>query len=168
MSAGRDWLAFGIAVYGALVASGVAAYQFIRDHPGVKLIMAPYSVAGCKEPNAWGIRIVNHRKRPITIREAGLLGDRGQRLRRSVIDPDSAEPTKMPFPVHLTDGTSFQFFVPLDLELEEQRIPVGAFAVDDLDNVFKVHEPNHSPRRRWEEWRNRKKLEKGLSGRGSE
>lgn len=163
MSTGRDWLAFGIGVYGALVASGVAAYQFIRDRPGVKLVMSPYSVAGSKPPNAWGIRIVNHRKRPITIREGGLLGERGQQLRLPNIDPTTAERIVNPFPVQLTDGASFQFFVPLDLELEEgDRATVGAFAIDDLGRTFRVHEPNHSPRRRWDEWRARKRFEKGL------
>ena len=43
-SSGGEWISFGIGLYGALVATAVAAYQFVRDRPGVKLIVVPVNV----------------------------------------------------------------------------------------------------------------------------
>lgn len=63
-------------------------------------------------------------------------------------------------PVTLTDGTSFQFFMPLDLVRD--RVRGGTFAVDDLGRVFEFHELRDSPKRRWNEWRARKAFEKRI------
>lgn len=41
---GHDWLALVVAMYGAVVATGVAVYQFVRDRPGVKLVLIPTNV----------------------------------------------------------------------------------------------------------------------------
>lgn len=177
MSSGRDWLAFGVALYGAAVATGVAAYQFVRDRPGVKLILIPTNVpydglvgsyegaaSKRKSRDFWAIRVVNHRKRPITIRDGGLLGDRGQLIHPEIINPDTGVHDN-PFPLTLTDGKSFEFYAPLDFERYRDR--AGAWVVDDLDRIFKVHHPARNPRRRWREWRVRRRFEKEVAKRTS-
>lgn len=169
---GRDWLAFGVAAYGAVVATSVAAYQFIRDRPGVKLVLVPVTVTDdiktgsydgtpprYRTRNFWAIRVVNHRKRPITIREGGLLGDRGQQIHSKIVNPDTgAEDT--PFPFTLTDGTSLEFWAPLDLIRDRDRC--GAWVVDDLGRYYELLEPSGF-RRRWHNFRERRRFEKAIT-----
>jgi len=106
---------------GAIVSTLLAASQLLRDRPGVKLRLTPTNVEYVPETETdealardfWEVRVVNHRKRPITIRRGGLLGDRGQHVSTRIVDPhviDEGQPKWIePFPRTLTDGTSFSF-----------------------------------------------------------
>jgi hypothetical protein len=73
---GKDWLAFALAVYGAIVASSVALYQFLRDRPGVRVFLMWTEIVINDEDfpvQLWQVKVVNHRKRPITMEEGGLI-----------------------------------------------------------------------------------------------
>lgn len=84
-----------LGAYGAIVSTLLAASQLLRDRPGVKLRLTPTNVEYAPETETddaltrdfWEVRVVNHRKRPITIRRGGLLGDRGQHVNARIVDP---------------------------------------------------------------------------------
>lgn len=157
---GRDWLAFAVALYGAVVASGVAIYQFVRDRPGVKVVLMSVVAASDQRDDLvdlWTIRVVNHRKRPITIESAGLLVERKVHLHPMVVDFDGEKATS-PFPVTLTDGMSVQFYV---MRKEQERVR-GAWARDALSRSFEARYPSRNPRVRWRDWRTRRRVNKML------
>lgn len=90
-SSGGEWLSFGLAVWGAALASVLGYQQFIRDRPGVRLRMSPMSVSfeSVGSAELWEVRVVNRRKRPITVRDVGLL--RGKdRLHVPLVDQTGA------------------------------------------------------------------------------
>jgi hypothetical protein len=160
---GRDWLAFAAALYGALVATGVAVYQFVRDKPGVKIVISGLaSVREGREEilDLWDIRVVNHRKRPITIESAGLLIERKLHLHPILVDIDG-EKTDSPFPVTLTDGMTAQFYARRD---NSGRVK-GAWATDALNRSFESRYPSRDPRVRWQDWRNRRRVDKMIQER---
>ena len=160
---GRDWLAFAVALYGALVATGVAIYQFVRDKPGVKIVIS--AVASVREGreeivDLWAIRVVNHRKRPITIESAGLLIERKLHLHPILVDNDGKK-TDSPFPVTLTDGMTAQFYARRD---NSKRVK-GAWATDALNRSFESRYPSRDPRVRWKDWRKRRRVDKMIQER---
>lgn len=166
--AGVD-LPFVLGAYGAALSTLLAISQLLRDRPGVKLRLTPTNVEYAEGPeygqptrDFWEVRVVNHRKRPITIRRGGLLGDRGQRVNASIVDPFAQGGPRLaePFPKTLTDGTSFSFYIELDFRRDCDRM--GAYVEDDLDRDFRVYSPSFSPRRRYAEWKSRRRFEKAL------
>jgi hypothetical protein len=160
---GRDWLAFAVALYGAVVATGVAGYQFIRDRPGVKIVLTAVASASDKREgtiNLWGIRVVNHRKRPITIDSAGLLIERKVHLHPMAVDFDG-ERAPNPFPITLTDGMSVEFYAHRDNSGRVQ----GAWATDALNRSYEQRYPSRDPRVRWKEWRKSRRVDKMIQER---
>jgi len=157
-SSGRDWLAFAVAAYGAIVATIVAGYQFMRDRAGVKVVLTPISseTQGSEGATAeiWGIRVVNHRKRPITIQDAGLL--RGKDHLHSLFLNIHGDRIADPFPVALTDGMSAEFYVHRDDRADVR----GAWVRDALNRTFKVRYSSRSPRARWRAWRINRRIDK--------
>jgi hypothetical protein len=163
-----------LGAYGAIVSTLLAISQLLRDRPGVKLRLTPTNVEYAPETETddaltrdfWEVRVVNYRKRPITIRRGGLLGDRGQHVNARIVDPyvtSEGRPKWIePFPKTLTDGTSFSFFLELDLRRDRDRM--GAYVVDDLDRHFRIYSPSFSPRRRYGEWKARRRFEKAIGG----
>lgn len=153
---GRDWLAFGVALYGAIVASGVAAYQFLRDRPGVRLVFTPTmslmksdeSEDGFEEMMLWHVSVVNHRKRPITLRSGGLL-IRGRSRLHPIFHDLNGKDVPSPFPVTLQDGEAIEFYVRKNDNVET----TGAWASDVLERYFTVRYPARNPRKRFTEWR---------------
>jgi hypothetical protein len=169
---GRDWLAFGVALYGAVVATAVAAYQLIRDRPGVSIVLnqAGRMLDDNRHWHVWSIRIVNHRKRPITIMSAGLLletNSRGQlnRLHPSVVD-ENGNRADRPLPATLSDGMSVEFYVPREgwsvVHKGLTRRVCGAWATDALNHTFEMRYPSRNPRGRWQAWRQRRSFERYL------
>jgi hypothetical protein len=158
MSGGRDWLAFAVGAYGAVVASCVAIYQFYRDRPGVKLVLRAITAVSEKNPEPvelWGIRVVNHRKRPITIQEVGV--SRG-RLRISGLPVDFyGERVTDPFPAMLEDGGAVEVYINRN---DGFGTVTGAWARDALDHPYKCRFPNRNPRERWREWRNERAVDR--------
>jgi len=158
-AAERDWLALVVATYGAAVATGVAAVQIVRDRPGVKLVLTPTNVhyeADRSYRDFLGVRVVNHRKRPITLRSGGVLDEKGRTTQPRIVDLNAPDGRRNPFPRTLTDGEGFEFYVPLPTlgnDLPE------AWVEDELGRMFKSR-PSRNPLRRWKEWRIRRKFEK--------
>ncbi|HET7053880.1 MAG TPA: hypothetical protein VFI09_08200 [Solirubrobacterales bacterium] len=171
------WLTLLLGAYGAAVSTLLAFSQMLRDRPGVKLRLTPTNVEYPEEDEEyggvtrdfWEVRVVNHRKRPITIRRGGMLGDRGQHLSVRIVDPyaivDSRPLRIEPFPCRLIDGTSFSFFLELDNLRDRER--AGAYVVDDLDNTYRIHSPTFSPRRRFGEWKARRRFERAIGGKAT-
>lgn len=160
---GRDWLAFAVALYGALVATGVAVYQFIRDRPGVKVVLSSVASASDQREeiiDLWSIRVVNHRKRPITIESAGLLIERKLQLQPIAVDLHGNQTAK-PFPVTLTDGMSVRLYARRD---KPERVQ-GAWASDALNRSFETRYPSRDPRARWKDWRTRRRVDKMIQER---
>ena len=154
---GRDWLAFGVAVYGALVATGVAAYQSVRDRPGVKLMITPYSRLLNENDRwaVWAVRVVNHRKRPITIINAGVITDGKTRLKSSFIDING-QPSPSPFPSELADGASIEVFVQRVGKAATVR---GVWASDALNRRFQARYPSRNPIHRYHAWQDRRRFD---------
>lgn len=159
---GRDWLTLIVAGYGALVASCVAVYQFRRDRPGVKLRLAAVASSedGGRLVERWAVRIVNHRQRPITIDDAGVLVNEGQQLHAPfvTVDGDPADP--YPFPMVLTDGKSERVFIRV-IDTGDAHT-TGAWARDALGREYKTR---RSLGERWRLWRLNRRLKRILSGR---
>jgi hypothetical protein len=160
MASSRDWLALGVAAYGAVVATGVAAYQFLRDRPGVRLIITELLCLVDRKGERfhvpmWHIRVVNHRKRPITIRSGGLLIGGRTRLLPLFLDSKGIE-MRSPFPVTLTDGESVEFRV----SREDHEDVCGAWATDALDRNFEVRHPSRNPKKRLKDWQYKRKVAK--------
>jgi hypothetical protein len=172
---GRDWLAIALGAWGAVLSTALAVSQLVRDRPGVKLRLNALSVVsevdGEETPrDFWELRIINHRKRPITIRRAGVFGDRQQHLMGiPFVDPERIEdghPAPVnPFPESLTDGTSFSLFFELDLQRDRHR--AGAYVIDDFGRIYKVLKPTYSLKRRIAEWRARRQFEESSGGRAA-
>lgn len=167
-----DWVSLIVAAYGAVVASAVAAYQFLRDRPGVRLVFFPM-ISVVKKPGKeddyytvwlWHGRIVNHRKRPIEIRSGGLLIDGKTRFHTTFVDRDG-KTTGPPFPASLQDGASVDFY---SRPYDEINV-TGAWASDALDHTYTIRYPSRNPfkrhpiktaRLKWDKWkRDRKEAE---------
>lgn len=166
---GRDWLALAVAAYGAIVATGVAFYQFVRDRPGVRLIFTPMgsvvenpdSEDGFDYIEFWHVRTVNHRKRRIELRAGGLLIRGRTRLHPMFVDWKDNEIAN-PFPVSLEDGESVEFHVQ---KRDGDRV-TGAWASDVLERYFTVRYPARNPRKRFIEWRWSQSVKKHRRKRG--
>jgi hypothetical protein len=95
-----------------------------------------------------------------------MLGDRGQRVSVSIVDPvppDGGGPRNVSvFPQQLTDGTSFSFFFELDFRRDSDQ--GGAWVEDDLGRTHKIHVPAYDPRRRYAEWKARRRFERAIGG----
>jgi hypothetical protein len=152
---GRDWLTLIVAIYGSIVATGVAGYQFLRDRPGVKLRLA--AVANVEDENRlvrrWSVRIVNHRQRPITIDQAGVLVNGGQQLQAPIVDYDGNRADPYPFPMTLADGEGARVFVNV-IEASDTEV-MGAWARDALGRDYKTR---RSLGQRWRVWRLNRRL----------
>ena len=147
----RDWLALVIAAYGAVVATGVALYQFVRDRPGVKLLIVPVASedGGGRLVERWMVRIVNHRQRPITINSVGVLVEKDAELHSPYVDVDG-DPATLPLPRALTDGEQLTIFKKVT-EMESAQV-TGAWAKDALGRRHTVKYPSAAPRARWRAW----------------
>lgn len=159
LAAERDWLALGVAAYGAAVASALAAIQILRDRPGVRLVLTPTNVnyeSDGSYRDFLGVRVVNHRKRPITLRAGGLFDEQGHRRQSPIVDLDVPDGRSNPFPKTLTDGEGFEFYVPVTAL--GNNLP-EAWVEDELGRTFKSR-PSRNPLRRWKEWRIRRRFEK--------
>lgn len=140
VSEGRDWLALAVAGYGAVVATAVAVYQFARDRPGVKVKLTPgFQYRQGKTFSYWSLRIVNHRKRTITILRAGLyinqqngLGKMPAHTER--LDAEGERTNEPAFPVTMADGEILELW----LEREDCGRVEGAFAADALNRTYTV------------------------------
>lgn len=155
---GRDWLAFGVAAYGASVATGVAVYQFVRDRPGVKVKLAAVASAedGSRSIEQWAVRVVNHRQRPITIDSAGVLVNEGQVLQAPFVD-FHGDAVGHPFPATLTDGQDVRVFIRV---IDTGGADVtGAWARDSLGRSYKT---SRSLRAQWRTWRLNRKLRRAF------
>jgi hypothetical protein len=148
-----EWLTFGVALYAAAVSTGVATYQF--DRPRVKVVLAPASAwrTGEERVNLWGIRVVNHRNRPITIQMAGPVLDLGEKTRFAGVFLDACgKDADDPFPVTLGDGEAVEFFIARGDDPDAAFI--GAWARDSLNRVFDVQRGgSRNPWARLREWR---------------
>jgi hypothetical protein len=142
---GRDWLAFCVAVYGAVIATGVAVYQFVRDRPGVKVFLETGRAIGKtgKAFDFWLLRVVNHRKRAITIRRAGLtvkdhrwMPGKFMSFGPGVLERDGSH-KESPFPVILGDGEALEIW----LDAAHGGKVVKAFAVDASDRTYVARYP---------------------------
>lgn len=148
-----------MATYGAIVATGVAIYQFVRDRPGVKVKVIPLVLLKKRPDKApaefWSVTVVNHRKRGITIRAAGLLVDGATRSYPTLIDPDRNE-VPQPFPAKLDDGAIIELYAerPGDSKVS------GAFARDALGREYTVRYPKRRPTAQFRAWRYRRAFEK--------
>lgn len=151
----RDWLALGLGAYGTIVATATAAYQFLRERPGAKVVVAPVSSVTDRTGDLielWGVRVVNHRKRPITIRGVGLIRDRGIYAHGILLDLDGNR-TREPFPFVLGDGEAVEIYISRNPTFREIR---GAWARDALDRIYETRYPSRNPRSRWIAWRHRR------------
>ncbi len=161
---GRDWLALIVAVYGAFVASCVAIYQFRRDRPGVKVRLAAVasSESGGRLVERWAVRIINHRQRPITIDNAGVLVNDGQQLQAPFVNSHGNQPKmwRHPFPLTLTDGQSARVFINVIIGGEDVT---GAWARDALGREYKTR---RSLRQRWRLWRLNRRLKRSFRSGG--
>jgi hypothetical protein len=159
---GRDWLALGVAAYGAIVATSVAVYQFARDRPGVKVKLAAVTsaeVGSGRLIERWAVRVVNHRQRPITIDSAGVLVNEGQVLQAPFVD-FNGDAVDHPFPATLTDGQDIRVFVRV---IDGGGADVtGAWARDSLGRSYKT---SRSPRARWRTWRLNRRLKRAFKRR---
>jgi hypothetical protein len=156
---GGDPFALIVAIYGAVVATGVAVYQFVRDRPGVKVKVLPLVLL--KQPRKppkdfWSITVVNHRKRGITIQSAGLLVDGKVRSYPSLIDANGDE-AQAPFPAKLDDGAMVQIYA--SREDLDSKVS-GAWARDALGREYTVRYPSRNPVARLKAWRYRQAFEK--------
>jgi hypothetical protein len=156
---GGDPFALIVAIYGAVVATGVAIYQFVRDRPGVKVKVLPLVLL--KQPRKrpddfWSITVVNHRKRGITIQSAGLLVDGKVRSYPSLIDANGDE-AQAPFPVKLDDGAMVQIYA--NREDMDSKVS-GAWARDALGREYMIRYPSRNPVARLKAWRYRRAFEK--------
>lgn len=148
-----------------MVATCVAIYQFWRDRSGVKLVLTTVVSSSDRREDVidlWEIRIVNHRKRPITVESAGLLLEQGIHLHPMTVDLDG-ERTTTPLPATLTDGMSVGFFARRD---NEDRIR-GAWASDVLNRSFECRYPSRNPIERMRTWRYRRRIDKWIKERRS-
>jgi len=157
---GGDPFALIVAIYGAVVATGVAIYQFVRDRPGVKVKVLPLVLL--KQPRIglegfWSITVVNHRKRGITIQGAGLFVDGKVRSFPSLIDANG-ERTESPFPVKLNDGAMVQIYA--NRGDGDSKVS-GAWATDALGRDYTVRYPSRNPVAQLKAWRYRRAFEKG-------
>jgi hypothetical protein len=151
----RDWLVFAVGAYGAVVATLTGLYQFIRERPGVKVVLTPMAWMGeeADEPvELWEVRVVNHRRRPITIKAAGLLRRRGVHAHGLLVDLN-CERVDEPFPVTLADGEAFEILISRDGVFHDA---FGAWARDALNRVYRCRYPSLNPRERWATWRERR------------
>jgi hypothetical protein len=153
-----------IAAYGAVVSSGVALYQFLRDRPGVRVFISPSTTiidgADDRHVEIWRIRFVNHRKRPITIEEGGILLPGNLQLPALSVD-HLGEKVPYPFPMTLGDGESQLVQVSRNDELIDVR---GAWARDALDRVYKARYPSRRPLRRIKAWQENREFKKRMRG----
>jgi hypothetical protein len=155
----RDWLVFAIGAYGAIVATLTALYQFVRERPGVKVVLTPvaWMRREADEPiELWEVRVVNHRKRPITIKVAGLLRRRGVHAQGVLLNLEGA-PIDDPFPVTLADGEALEIFISRDGVFHDA---FGAWARDALNRVYHCRYPSRNPRARWTIWRERRAIDR--------
>lgn len=153
----RDWLVFAIGAYGAVVATLTALYQFVRERPGVKVVLTPISWVAEdaeEEVDLWEVRVVNHRKRPITIQDSGLLRTRRVLSHGFLLNRDG-ERVDDPFPVALADGEAFAIFID---RTGVFRDAIGAWARDALNRVYYCRYPSPDPRTRFSTWRRRRAL----------
>lgn len=157
-SDGRDWLALCCGRLRASVATIVASFQFMRDRAAVKLVLTPISSetegSSGSPAEVWGIRVVNHRKRPITIRDAGLL--RGKDHLHCLFLNIHGDRIADPFPVALTDGMSAEFYVHRDDRADVR----GAWVRDARDRTYKVRYSSRSPWARLRAWRINRRADK--------
>lgn len=143
---GKDWLAFALAVYGAIVASSVALYQFIRDRPGVRVFLMWTEIVINDEDfpvQLWQVKVVNHRKRPITMEEGGLILKYGHTTGDPILDSVGST-TESPFPMVLKDGEAHQFYMQ---RTNEQEVK-GAFVRDALGQRYDTRYPSLNPLKR--------------------
>lgn len=157
---GGEWLSFGLAAWGAALASVLGYQQFVRDRPGVRLRMIPMSVSledgGAAE--LWEVRVVNHRKRPITIRDVGLL--RGKdRLHVPLVDQTGATITWDLGAKILADGETVEVYMRRESDVR------GAWARDALGRRYTTRYPSRTPAARWRAWRARRGMERYLKER---
>lgn len=160
----RDWLVFGIGAYGAIVATLTALYQFVRERPGVKVVLTPISWMRqeADEPvELWGVRVVNHRKRPITVNAAGLLRRRGVHAHGFLLDLNG-ERVDDPFPMTLADGEAIEILIGRNGAFHDA---FGAWARDALNRVYHCRYPSRDPRVRWAAWRERRALDRYIGER---
>ena len=157
----RDWLAFGIGAYGAIVATLTALYQFVRERPGVKVVLTPIawvSEEAVDPVDLWQIRVVNHRKRPITIQSAGLLRQRRVHAHGFLLNREG-ERIDDPFPLTLADGQAVEIFIDRAGVFQDA---IGAWARDALDRVYHCRYPARDPRARVANWRERRAIRRRL------
>jgi hypothetical protein len=160
----RDWLVFAIGAYGAIVATLTALYQFVRERPGVKVVLTPISwVAEDAEEavDLWEVRVVNHRKRPITIQDSGLLRARRVLSHGFLLNRDG-ERVEDPFPVSLADGEAVAIFIDRAGIFSDA---IGAWARDALNRVYYCRFPSRDPRTRFSAWRRRRAVRRRFEGR---
>lgn len=160
----RDWLVFAIGVYGAIVATLTALYQFVRERPGVKVVLTPitWMRQDAEKPlDLWEIRVVNHRKRPITIKVAGLLRRPGVHAQGHLVNLDG-ERVEDPFPVTLADGEALELLIRRDGVFHDS---FGAWARDALDRAYHCRYPSRNPRTRWIAWRERRAVDRYIKER---
>jgi hypothetical protein len=155
----RDWLVFAIGAYGAVVATLTALYQFVRERPGVKVVLMPISWFGedAEEPvDLWEIRAVNHRKRPITIQSAGLLRQRRVHAHGLLLNREGQR-VEDPFPVALADGEALEIFIDRTGIFHDA---IGAWARDALNRFYHCRYPPRNPRGRLATWRERRLIKR--------
>lgn len=154
---GRDWLTLIVALYGSIVATCVAGYQFLRDRPGVKLRLTAVvrGEDGGRLLERWSVRIVNHRQRPITIDNAGVLVNGGQQLQAPIVDYDGNRADPYPFPMTLADGEGARVFVNV-IDTGDAAV-MGAWARDALGRDYKTR---RGLRERWRLWRLNRRLKR--------
>jgi hypothetical protein len=125
----RNWLGlFSLVIggYGAVVATWVAVSNWRRDRPGVEVqLIGDIQIAKPENELFWQIRVVNLRKRPITIETIGLVDSDGLLIAARAVDEDG-EPTAAPVPTTLEDGD----YVVLRTRRDPALDVVGAYAMD--------------------------------------
>ncbi len=136
------WITLGLAVWGSVLSTFVAARQMRRDRPALRLFVMPSVHPSGRLEAAWRVRVANPSARPVEVTTVALVDHQG--LQASMEDPVPPIEVRVQgrvvpsLPVILGDGDSLEVVLPEPLP---ERLPRGAWAFDSFHRLHFVSYP---------------------------
>lgn len=137
---GSAWTALGVALYGAFLSSLLAFRQIWLERRRLRIIARQliWSQTGATSYlEVLEVRALNERRRPIFVRQAGVITVEGVTFHPMVLKLDRKAPNVPTPPVLLNDGEHVSFYFDLLSFESENYLPKAVWVQDQADRRYK-------------------------------